>query len=189
MALQCLGQYPVNVTPRRRRDGKNKGHGTDDIWAGKRVMCLQPDWQKWKLAHKKKFSCSRQYGKFFLVRLFSFQVGIFLSSRFVPEDYDRICFENQDKNLMQTSPFPQTTAGRKASNKSEYGLAELTDLHKWFLELTLPSMQVSCIVRKKFVSPHSEVHNCTKATCLLHSWSMMLYSSYCAIYSCDLFVS
>ena len=101
----------------------------------------------------KKCSCSRQYGKFFLVRLFSFQVGIFLSSRFVPEDYDRICFENQDKNLMQTSPFPQTTAGRKASNKSEYGLAELTDLHKWFLELTLPSMQVSWIVKKKICIP------------------------------------
>ena len=36
----------------------------------------------------------------------------------------------KDKSLMQTSPFPQTTAGRKASNKSEDGLAESTDLHK-----------------------------------------------------------
>ena len=78
-------------------------------------MCLQPDWQKCKLALTKKCSCSGQYGKFFLIRLFSFQVGIFLSSRFVPDDYDRICFENQDKNLMQTS-FLRWSPDRRLSN-------------------------------------------------------------------------
>ena len=81
----------------------------------------------------KKCSCCGQHGESFLIRLFSFQVEIFLSSRFVPEDYDRICFENQDKNLMQISLFRWSQTGdcrTQCVKKVGRLLAESTALQK-----------------------------------------------------------